>query len=49
VFDYLFASGSGLGLAIGHIAVTSEVGAGTTFEVYLPAKKTQLLGYKIIM
>ncbi|MHB9132295.1 MAG: hybrid sensor histidine kinase/response regulator [Armatimonadota bacterium] len=48
IFDpfYSGSSGSGLGLAIvhtiiakhgGHIGVTSQLGAGTTFTIYLPA------------
>jgi len=51
IFDPYFStkqSGHGLGLAIshsivtrheGHIAVRSETGVGTTFEIYLPASK----------
>lgn len=55
IFEPYFTTkqtGSGLGLAIaysiitkhsGHIDVTSEVGIGTIFTVYLPASETQVL------
>lgn len=58
VFDPFFSTkpkGSGLGLATsysiihkhnGHIYMHSEVGAGTRFDIYLPASKEELLNGK---
>ncbi len=55
IFDPYFTTkqkGSGLGLAtaysivknhLGHIAVASKLGAGTTFQVYLPASVKKIL------
>jgi PAS domain S-box-containing protein len=59
IFDPYYTtkpSGSGLGLAVAHsvvikhggyIAVRSEVGKGSRFEIYLPARETGALTYEV--